>query len=109
MDVVIFRFGSQIVKRCSSGVGAVPADVRDGLVRVLESIQPATDHTQARNFGILDRAFEEGLHADTDAHEGLAGLDVILDRVKEAGLRELAQAVAEVADTGKNQFLYNGG
>jgi hypothetical protein len=54
---------------------------------------------------VLDGALEERLQADADAHEGLAGVDVLAEGGDVAGLGELGEAVAEVAYAGEDELL----
>ncbi|KAJ0165294.1 hypothetical protein CTA2_11724 [Colletotrichum tanaceti] len=105
VDVVVLGVRAEVVEARAGGVGAVPADVGDGLVGGVEAAEAALCEAEAGDLGVLGGALEDGLQADADAHEGLARGDVGGDGGEEAGLGELGEAVAEVADARQDQFL----
>jgi hypothetical protein len=76
-----------------------------GLVCVVEAAERGADDAQAGDVRVLDGALEERLQADADAHEGLAGVDVLAEGGDVAGLGELGEAVAEVAYAGEDELL----
>lgn len=78
VDVVVLGVGAKVVHGPAAGVGAVPPDVRDGLVGVVEALERGLDQPQARDPWVLLGALKESLQADAYAHEGLAGLYVLL-------------------------------
>ena len=75
------------------------------LVGVVEAVEGCLDHSKSWTVWIFNGAFEQGLEADTDAHKGLAGLDVREDGGQVPGRGQLGQAVAKVADTREDQLL----
>lgn len=111
VDVVVLGRRAQAEQRLVGGlavvgrVGAVPANVRHALVGVVELAQARGDDAEAAHVGVFLGALEQGLQADAYPHERLARADVGADGLDVAGALELAQAVAEVADAGDDEFL----
>lgn len=107
MDVVVFRPRAQVVERGAGRRrrGVVPADVGNRLRGVVEAREAAGDEAEAGRVWIFDGAGEEGLQANADAEEGLAGGDVSVDGRQVAARGELGETVAEVADAGEDQLL----
>jgi hypothetical protein len=86
-------------------VGAVPANVRDALVGVVELAQRRRDDAEALDRRILLRALEQRLETNAYPHERLSGADVFADGLDIASLLELLHAVTKVADTRNDEFL----
>ena len=111
MDVVVLGRRSQSEERfvCDLAsprrVRAVPANVRYALVGVVELAQFQRNDTEAFDFRVLFRSFKQRLHSNAYPHKRLSSLDVFADGLDVAGFLELAQAVAEVTNTGDDEFL----
>jgi hypothetical protein len=90
--------------------GGVPADAWHTLESTAgsggaEAPEGTGDEAEASSVWGFDGAGEEGLQADADTEEGLASGDVCLDCGEEAGCGEAGQAMAEMADARKDEFL----
>jgi hypothetical protein len=79
--------------------------VRHALLRVIESLQTALDHTKSGYIGVLGRSLKECLESDADSHERLSRLDVFPHGLDIACVGELCKAVAKVTNSGQDEFL----
>jgi hypothetical protein len=79
--------------------------VRHALLRVIETLQTALDHSKTGYVGVFGGSLEECLKSNADSHEWLSRLDVFPHGLDIARVGELCEAVAKVTDSGQDEFL----
>ena len=79
--------------------------MRHTFVPIIKFAELPRNETKSGNCGVLGRAFEEGLQADTYAHERFSRFNMFTHWFEEPSMGELFQAVTEVAYTRENKFL----
>ena len=89
-------------------VQGVPSDVRDDEAVAAELAHDAGDDAEALHPSALLAAVEQQLQAEADAHERLAGRDVVLDGVDEPARREDVHGGPVRADAREDELVRGG-